>query len=920
MAATRDAGFLDRVRERAALDRLLADVRKGNSAVLVIRGEAGIGKTELLRYTGHEASGLRLAQIAGVEAEMELPFAGVHQLCAPMFDRLPALPDPQRNALSVALGMSSGDAPDRFLVGLAVLSLLSAVAEECPLVCCVDDAHWLDAASGQVFGFVARRLLAESVAIVLVVREPHTGRQFDGLPELRLGGLAEKDARALLARVIPGRLADRVRDRIVADTGGNPLALMELPRSMTAAELAGGFQLPSLVDVPGHIEDHYLRRVEALPEATQRLLLVAAADPAGDPTHVWRAAQRLGIGTDALVPAQEKALLEIGERVRFRHPLVRSAAYRAASLHDRQQVHEALAAESDPEMDGDRRAWHRALAASGLDEDVAAELERSAARAQARGGVAATAAFLTRAAALTQDPATRSERALAAAQASVQAGAFDEALGLVATAEAGPLDEIQRAQIALLRGQVAFASGLGSDAPTLLLKAARRLEPCDLKLARETYLTAWGAAGMAGGLAGAKVLSEICHAIQSLPPPQGAPTPLDVLLKGLALLITDGYAAAAAVLQLAAKALTAIPVDDVLRWGWLAMSAPSAVWDFEGLYAITARQLQLVREAGALGQLPLFLSSFGIGCQWMGDFAEAAAVNAEIESVAAATGSPIAPYTLLRLRALQGAEADVAAAIPSAEEAAAGGQEMAAVWAHWAAAVLYNGLARYDEAASAARRATMDSVHPWPAVWALPELVEAAVRARDAELARGALTRLAQTTQPCGTDWALGIEARCRALLTDGAAADELHRDAIDHLGRTRVRPELARAHLLYGEWLRREHRRADARAQLRAAHDQLTSIGMEAFAERARKELVATGGTVRTRRVETRDDLTAQERQIAQLARDGLSNPDIGARLFLSRRTVEWHLHNVFTKLGIRSRSELAGALPGSDAVAVPA
>src|SRR5215217_21430 len=417
MAAGRPPVLLGRAGEREAFDELLERLRSGQSSVLVVRGEAGVGKTALFHYCARQASGVRVAHIAGVEAEMELPFAALQQLCAPMFARLDDLPEPQRNALSVALGLASGEAPDRFLVALAVLSLLSAVAEERPLLCLVEDAQWLDAASGQVLGFVARRLLAESVGIVVAVREPHTTRDFDGLPDLPLRGLDDEEARALLARAVPGRLDDRVRDRIVAETRGNPLALVELPRSMSAAELAGGFELPPAGDLPGHIHDHYLRRIGELPAASQRLMLLAAADPVGDATLVWRAAQKLRIPTSALAPAKGAELLDIGAQVRFRHPLVRSAAYRAASLGDRQRAHEALAEVSDPELDADRRAWHRALAAAGLDEDLATELEHSAGRAEMRGGLAAAAAFLERSAALTVDPAQRARRALAAARA-----------------------------------------------------------------------------------------------------------------------------------------------------------------------------------------------------------------------------------------------------------------------------------------------------------------------------------------------------------------------------------------------------------------------------------------------------------------------------------------------------------------------
>jgi DNA-binding CsgD family transcriptional regulator len=882
----------------------------------VVCGDPGVGKTALLDHLVKQASGCRVAHAAGVESEMVLAYAGLHQLLTPMLDRLERLPAPQANALRTAFGLGPGSAPDRFLVGLATLGLLADAAEEHPLVCLVDDEQWLDRASAQVLGFVARRLAAESVGLVFAARVP--SGELAGLPELVVEGLQEADARALLDAALTGPLDPRVRDRIVAEASGNPLALLELPRGLPPAELAGGFVLPDALPLSGRIEESFQRRLEALPADTRALLLVAAAEPVGDPVLLWRAAERLDIATQAATPAAEAGLVEFGARVRFRHPLVRSAAYRSVSLRERQAVHRALAEATDAELDPDRRAWHWAQAAPGPDEAVAAELERSAGRAQARGGVAAAAAFLQRSVALTADPARRAERALAAAQASLQAGSFDAALGLLAAAEVGALDEFQRARADLARGQVALALG-GSDAAPLLLRAARRLEPFDLDLARETYLIAWGATVVAFDLEGGRLLlGEISHAARALPPPPGPPRPLDLLLDGLALLTIQGPAAGTPTLQQAAKALLEISVEDVLRWGWMATAASDAVWDSEGMLATATRALQLVRAAGALAQLPIYLSAVALARAWIGDFAGAASLVAEIDSVVAATGSRFVPGAALRLRALQGREAETSALIASTIQHAAGGHAMG-LYAHWAAAVLYNGLARYQEAAAAARQATSSPFEVFVSVRALPELVEAAARVGDTELVREALERLAETTQPAGNDLALGIEARSRALLSDGAAADELYREAIDRLRRTRLRPELARAQLLYGEWLRRQGRRVDARQQLRTAHDLFATIGMEAFAERARAELLATGETARKRTVETHDALTAQEALIARLAREGLSNPEIGVRLFISARTVQYHLGKVFTKLDISSRAELDRALPGDPAAARP-
>jgi DNA-binding CsgD family transcriptional regulator len=906
--------------ELSVLGALVDAVREGESRVLVVRGEPGVGKTTLLEHVAGQELRCQVARAAGVQSETELAFAGLHQLCAPMLGRAERLPLPQQDALKTAFGLVAGPPPDRFIVGLAALNLLSEVAGERPLICLIDDEQWLDQASAQALGFAARRLGADPVGLVFATRVP--GAELAGLPELQVEGLPEEDARALLDSALAGPLDEQVRDLIVAETRGNPLALLEVPEGLSPAELAGGFGLPCAASPAGRVGHAVDRQLAALPAQARRLVVLAAADPSGDRALVWRAAALLGIGVQAGESAAEAQLVEFGGRVRFRHPLARFAAYHSASLRERREAHAALAQVTDEVADPDRRAWHRAQATAAPDEEVALELERSAGRAQARGGLAAAAAFLERCVALTADPARQGDRALAAAQVSLQAGGFGNALDLLAAAEASPLDEFDRARVDLLRGQVAFASGHTGDASTALLNAARRLESFDLDLARETYLAAWGAAILTAGGSGdgdgdgngngnGDVLLEICRSARALPPPLDGPRPLDLTLEGLAVLITDGHAAAASTLQRAAKVLTSIPVEEVLRWGWVATRTSSAVWDYEGFHAISARQVQLARDVGALAPLPLFLSQVGVARAWMGDFAGAEAVAAESASVAARTGNRFPSHVTLLLRAMQGREAEASAAIASAiEESAIAGQGAAATFAHWSAAVLHNGLAQYKEAASAARQAAANPFDPWSALWALPELVEAAARLGDDELARSALDRLAVMTQPSGNDPALGIEARCRALLSDGGDADDLYREAIDRLGLTRLRPELARAQLLYGEWLRREGRRVEAREQLRTAHDMLAAIGMGAFAERARRELIATGEKVRKRGVETRDQLTPQEEQIARLARDGRTNPEIAAQLFLSARTVEWHLGKVFGKLGVSSRRELTAAL----------
>ena len=731
------------------------------------------------------------------------------------------------------------------------------------------------------------------------------------------------DARALLGTVVRFVLDERVRERIIAETRGNPLALLELPRGLSASELAVGFGLMDRQALSGRIEESFVRRLDGLSDDARRLLLLAAAEPVGDPLLLWRAAEQLGIEPGAAVHAETEGLLAVGERVIFRHPLVRSAVYRSGSAEERRAVHLALAEVSDREADPDRRAWHLAGAANGPDEEVAAELERSAGRAQGRGGVAAAAAFLTRSVALTLDPVRRAERARRAAQAHLQAGAFDEALRFLASAEGGSLDELERARVELLRGQIEFASSLGGEAPALLMKAARQLELFGPALARETYLDAFGAAVFAGGSAGVGTLPEVSRAAVSASRPASIPRPSDLLLDGLSVLVIDGRSAAASKLSRAVSAFAEgeIAVAEGLRWGWLATFAALILWDEESWHEILVRQLQSVREAGLLVHLPMYLISLGIVTTWRGDFATAGSLIAEADAITEATGSRNIRYAAVVLAGLQGDEAEASALIEAeGRRASAAGQGLGIQWCLWVSGMLYNGLGRYEQALAGPQRASDDAIKLFISGWALPELIEAAARTGQTALAGEALERLVEATSIGGSDWGLGVLARSRALLSKGEDAEDSYREAIERLSRTRLRPDLARAHLVYGEWLRRESRRLDAREQLRIAHDLFTSMGMEAFAERARTELQATGEHVRRHTTETRDDLTAQERQIAELARDGLSNPEIGARLFLSPRTVEWHLRHVFGKLGIRSRRELAHALPRSSSEAITA
>ena len=812
--------------------------------------------------------------------------------------------------------------PDRFLVGLAVLSLLSDIAEQRPRICVVDDAQWLDAASAQALAFVARRLGAESVGLVFAVREPGGERHFAGLPELAVSGLDDRAARALLATVVAGPLDERVRDRIVAETRGNPLALLELPRGRTPAELAGGFGLPDGPAVPGRIEQSFRERLAPLPPLTRCLLLLAAAEPTGDPVLVWRAAAELGIGPDAAAPAAGAGLVDFGAQVRFGHPLVRSAVYGAAAPQERQRVHRALADATDADVDPDRRAWHCAQAAAGLDEDVAAELERSAGRARARGGLAAGAAFHERAVELTPDPRRRAQRALLAAQCKHLAGAPDAALRLLAIAQAGPLDEHERARAQLLHAQITFAMTRGRDAPPLLLEAARRLESLDATLARETYLEAFAAALSADRLVRGGDVREIAAAVLAADWERSTRA-TDLLLDGLALLAREGYVAGAPALKVALRAFRDEPLseEDELRWLWLACRIARALADDGAWDELTARHLELARRAGAFSALPVALTDRVLVELFSGRIEVAMSLAAESDAVVEATGSHVTLRTSIVLANWRGRDAEAVALIEARrQDVLRRGEGLWLAANDWGSAIRYNGLGRYADALDAAERAAEAARGLGPSILLLAELIEAAVRGGQAERATGPLARLAEIAHAAGTDWALGIHARAAAMLAEGEAAERLYQEAIERLSRVRTRATLARAHLLYGEWLRREHRRVDAREQLRVAYTMLSDMGMEAFAERTRRELLATGETVRKRTVATLGELTPQEAQVARLAGGGQTNPEIATQLFLSPRTVEWHLRKVYGKLGVGSRKELRAALSDVGAAAVRA
>ncbi|MCU1352766.1 MAG: ATP-dependent transcriptional regulator, MalT-like, LuxR family [Acidimicrobiales bacterium] len=892
-------------REREAIGRLLDAARAGQGQAIVVRGEVGIGKTTLLRSAVRSASGFQVAQIDGIESERELGFAGLHRLCVGLSDRVDQLPDPQREALGLAFGLSARGVPNRFFVGLAVLRLVSDVAADKPLICVVDDAHLLDRPSMHVLAFVARRVRSERVALAFAVRD--RSEELAGVPELVVEALSGAESRALLSSAVPGPLDVRVRDRIVAESQGNPRALLELPLALTPAELAGGFGVPATRPAASQAAEPLASRLDGLPPETRQLLLVAAAEPEGDPVLLWRAATRLGLDLGAASRAESEGLLRFAERVTFVRPHLRSAVYRGASPADRRRVHRALAEALDPDDRPDRRAWHRANASLAPDADVADDLEHAAGFARERGGAAAAAAFLERSARLTPEPGRRATRALTAARAKLLAGAPNAADDLVTTASAGPLSEVDQARVAQLRAGVAVTLRREIDAPARLLRAATALAPLDVPLAREVYLQALEAALFGHGTS--LGLIETAEAARTAPPTAN-PRPVDSLLDGLAALFTDGHPAARPALR---RAVDGFQLQDETRWLSLACRAAAELWDDEATRALARRHVRLARAAGTLVELPIALDYLAALQVHAGDFSGASGLLDEADAVAGATGHRRGAHTSLLFAAWCGDEARTAELLDtSVRDVNERGDERQHTHPRYAPAVLSIALGRYRDALDllGRRHAGGDGLR----CWVLPELVEAAARSGEHEVARSAVEKLSERTQLGGTDWGLGIEARARALVCDDSVAEPRYREAIDRLGRCGAWAHVARAHLLYGEWLRRQRRRIDAREHLHTARDMFSNMGAGAFAARAGRELLATGERSRKRTVDTAAHLTAQEAQVAGLARDGRSNPEIGALLFISSRTVEYHLRKVFTKLEIRSRVELEHVLPSSE------
>jgi DNA-binding CsgD family transcriptional regulator len=902
--------LLGRGNECAIIDDALKAARSGHGAALVLHGEPGVGKSSLLEYAATTATAdeFRILRASGNEVEKELPFAASQQLCASCADLIPSLPWPQRRALQVALGHREGVPPDRLFVGLALHGLLSLAASDRPVLCLIDDAQWIDQESARAFAVLAHRLASERIAVVFSARTvPYELSRLGALP---IAGLNQDDGRTLLRMVLPDPFDEDVFERILAESRGNPLALLELPRGLTFLELAGGFRIPTSSPIKARIVASFRRRIAKLSPACQTLLLVAAAEPTGDPALVWRAAQGLGVDESVGSDDGTDGLLRMFPRVMFRHPLVRSAAYERASPAERRSAHSALASAIDADWDPDRRAWHLAQATWHPNDEVAMDLETSAHRAQARGGVVATAAFFERAAELTVDPHRRVGRMLAAAEAHRQSGALEAALELVAKTERVPMDDHQRACLEVLRARIVFNSERGRDAPGLLLAAAEHLQIHDARGSQEVYLDAMTAALFAGHLAEAGHAREVARSALSAQVTADPPSASSLLLEALALLVAEGPCAGTFAAMRALKVFRSdgIGTEDRLRWSWLAGRAAAYVWDYETWDALTQQQIVAARTVGALGLLPLTLSTSAGVQLFAGRLNEAAALIEEADAVADATDTRTAPYAKVLVAAYRGREADAAALIGSAaRDFASRGEGMGVNLTRCAKAVLYNGLARYEEAYDAALSALEDPYELWFWPWVSVELIEAASRTGRGELAVSTFDRLVESTGAGGTTWAAAVEDRCHALLSHGSLAEKLYRSAIDQLAPTVLQLDLARTRLVFGEWLRRENRPADAREELRAAYGLFRACGSEGFAERARVELRATGERTGGVPDETKMRLTPQEARVAQLVAQGCTNLEIAAQMFISKSTVEYHLHKTFVKLGIKTRTQLA-------------
>jgi len=913
--------LLGREEEQSSILRNIEAARSGFSAVLALRGEAGIGKTALLDFAVEQSPDLQVARISGSEWEMGLGYSGLHQLTLPFLGGLEVLPAPQRNALRSAFGMDFGSEPNRFMVALATLTLLAEVASERPLLCVIDDAHWIDEDSAGALAFVARRLHADRVAMLFGLREIREYLpMFEGLPALELSGLAEKPARELLGSVVHGRIGKRVADRIVSETRGNPLGLIALGGELSAEKVSSGSPL-EILPISERLEQRFLRDVRALSQPDQALLLAAAADPTLDNDRLCRAGAVLGFENPEASEAGVGQLLDLGPPIAFRHPLIRSAVYYGSSTTDRRRTHEVIASLIDSDTDPDRWAWHLGAAAIGPDEDTAAVLQQAAERGRSRGGFSGSAGLLTRAAELTPNEHRRAERFLAAASATVMAGVPQRSQSLLDLALPGLDSPAELAEALRVRGAT-LRLLFDPAAVSALVEAARALEPYDIREARDTWLAALEAEVLAQhDMTGSSLRSVAAEALKVPEDSQNAGSMGDLLLKGIASRIAIGHSTAVPMLREAiAMMCTDGPYGEPnlpSPW-WLGDIACRELWDDSSRREILHRLTAACRDRGALFSLSIALLAQFERETWVGHFDLAEALFVEGRDITTDIGMEVMLWDLFKVTLLgwRGLDAETRLVVAQSEALSeSAGIGALLHHAYTGLVILELGGGKYEEALRYAQR-IYDDDPPGYGTQILPELVEAGVRSGHMEMAMAALDRLSDRVKMAGTPLALGILSRSRALVESGENAETLFRESIAQLAGTESAPEVARARLLYGEWLRREKRRVEARTELHLAYEAFDTLGANAFAERTRIELKATGAEARKRSAGTLNDLTPQEEQVARFAASGSTNPEIAAQMFLSASTVEYHLRKVFRKLGLTSRRQLKMSLNVSDSV----
>ncbi|MFI5728515.1 AAA family ATPase [Kribbella sp. NPDC051587] len=877
--------FVARQQELQAIEALTQGAAAGHGGAVVVLGEAGIGKSTLIETVTERLDGWLVLRADGTEFERDLPYAALHQLCSPVIEARTGLPDVQRQALESVFGLAAGTTPSPLMVGLAVLGLLNELQQ--PLCCVVDDVQWIDAGTRQALAFVARRISSEGIALILAGRPDGAG--FSDLPQLPLTGLDEKEAQALLRSTGRAGLDSDVLDRILAEAHGNPLALLEF-------DGASGGQRRGVVE---ELEAEFTRRVRRLPEATQLLLSLAAAEPVGDLGLLRRAAKRLDLTLAAAAEAEDEELVMLGPRLRFRHPLVRSAAYQSATPGVRRRLHAALADATDVETDPDRRAWHRAHAVIDTDEEVATELTQAAERTQLRGDFASAAAFLERAAQLSPEPVEQAARLLAAAGLRLKLGTFSEAGELLTQAERRPLDAAQRAQVKLQRATIDVYVTRSPEATAALVSAAPDLGPED---ATGTYIEAFSSAMFIDRMPGR--LRQLGARIRAQVPPCENPRPADLLLTALldqAMLPVDEAVPAMC------RAVDSFRTAELADPWWMELACMMALdlRDSEATDEISAHQVELARRQSALAILPQALKFQAVTKTMFGRFDEAEAELAEAAAIDEAAGSLSLAFADVILAAWRGNTEEFDEVRASIQNRVERDELVAELYA---AAVLRNGLGDYTAALEAGLTAYAERELGSYVIWPFDsELVEAAARAGQPEAAAPALDQLARLARTNPTPWAVAHHLLAQALLDPTSPdTDSRFQEAIDLLAQTDVRAQHARARLAYGEWLRREGRRAEARVELQAAHESLSAMGAAAFAERAARELSATGQRPRRDGTNPLDNLTAQERLIATKVAGGATSKEVAATLFLSPRTIDTHLRNIFRKLDITSRRQL--------------